>query len=299
MPDDKEKEDLEEKDDHLDAVELEGFDDNLPPEKEEVLDEDLDDDKEDKDKKSKGEEKEEITLESLQDQLKDFEKQATKKDIQITNLNKAIHGLRQENKKLKTSPADTDESGEAPLTKAQLTGLIEEHKDDPNTMLNIIEYVSKQAASKTKKDAVNEIEISQTKRQADEFMTQNFPDVQKEGTELKGIVDETRSKLFLDDHPLSDQLTLGALIMYDLENIKKASFEQGKEESLKGKAEDKRKKDVNDKKLTPSGKKGGDKKGESSLTSDQEDVAKRLGLSKRGRAMYAKLKASKTLSAEV
>lgn len=258
----------------LDAIELEGDDELDLDEKEEDQDNKDKDKKSDKDKD--GKEKIAKTPEELQAKIDQQHKT-------ILNLNKGISKVRGQYNDLKKGKSE-----ESPLTDAQIGQLFQEHKDDPETLYSLVNYMIKQGSQKAQDNAVEAAEISQRTKELNDGLVEAFPDLAKSDSELRVQVNETIDGLRLNDHPFKDFLAVSAMIHKDLEEIRKTAFEEGKKEALKENADKTRKKNATETNLTPPGKTG--LKGSAGeLPTNIKDVAKRLGLSKRGLEVYKNL----------
>lgn len=266
-------EDLEFPLEDLDDVELnlDGEEDDENKEEEKEKEKSAKKDKqEDKDKKP------EITLEQLQEQL-------DQKENKIKDLNVALHQERQAKKALKEGKDD-----EPALTEAQLRQLFSEHQDDPDTMFNLMKYMVKQGVKGTEEKAVDAAEISQRKKQLDDLVTQTYPDMLKDTSELRTDANTIKSKLRIDDHPFGDFLAISAMVHRDMGQLLKNEYERGRQEALGDKADQHRKKTVKKASLTPPGK--GSDKSETALPANIEEVSSRIGLSKRGKEIYGQLR---------
>ena len=190
----------------LDDVELEGFDEvENDSEKEEEESEDT----------PSGEDETKEDTESLKRELERLRKHT--KDLNI-----ALHKERQAKKQL-TQKGDE----EAPLTDAQIVGLLEAHEGDAATQLQIMKYVAQQSQKKGTEEAVNQAEVSRMKKEIDSLILDSFPDLAKEDSELRVGVNTTKDNLFLDDHPLGDFLAVAAMVYNDLDNIRNEAYELG------------------------------------------------------------------------
>ena len=267
----------------LDDVTLEGLD--LDEEEEEPEEEEEDGEP---DKKSP-----EGVLEKLQGQVGTLEKRLNDKETHIKNLNVALHQARQEKK-----GKDTEE--EAPLTDQQLLGLFKEHQNDPGTLFNIIKYVAQQSAKGVEKKAVDASQIAQKKSDIDNRLIKAYPDLAKDDSELRTGVNSVKTDLNIDDHPYGDLFALGVMTMNNLETLMKQARDEGKQEALKGKVEDKRKETVKKNALTPGGEKPSKAKQSSTeLSGKALDVAKQMGLNKSQSKLYARLISKKSNMVEV
>lgn len=246
------------------------------------------DDDEDEDDESAADDKEDKESKDDKDDKKkdeeptEFEKRIEKQEKQIKNLNIALHGLRQEKQKAK------EEKGEPALTETQLTELFKEHKDDPDTLYSLVSYMVKQGSKTAQDNAVDATEISQRKKELDTGIVEAFPDLAQEDSELRTDTNKTIKSMRLEDHPYKDFLAISAMVHKDLEGIKNYEYERGKKEALASNADASRKKKAKETNLSPPGG-GGLKNKSGKMNTNMEDVAKRLGLSKRGRNVYQQL----------
>jgi hypothetical protein len=244
------------------SLNLDGEDDDIVPEAEE--------EEEPEDEEEIEEEKPEV----------DEETQAllAKKDEQIQNLNRGIHQIRQELKALKSGKKD---DGESPLTEAQVLALYREHKDDPDTLFNLVKYQIEQGSKKAKDEAVDIAEVSRLQKEIDTELSAQFPDLHNEDSDLRRGVDDTKNKLKIADHPFSDLLAIGAMAYKDMPDLLKAEYE-------KGKAEAARKKKIKENDLGDGNKKPLKKTG-GKLDANFSDIARKIGLSEAGKKTYANL----------
>lgn len=189
-------------------------------------------------------------------------------------LKKALHEERQEKKGKKSDGND----GDTPtLSDAQLKALLEEHRDDPDVLMNIIKYKVEQVAKGMKKDAMSEVDMQQKKAQVDQFMKTRYPDYDDEDSDVRRGLAPVKKALGLDDHPFGDYFAAGVQVLNSLPDIVKHWFEEGKKAAVGDTANEKRKEQIKDGQLSPSGKKTDDDKYAQGLTASQLDTAKRLG----------------------
>ena len=121
----------------------------------------------------------------------------------INNLNKALHEERQSKKKA------AEKGGEPAFTKAQLKELWTEHRDDPDVLFNILSYMADETARSAQAKAVDQVELVSKKKEVDDYLAQNFPDLANDGSPLRVGVDKAKQELMLADHPFGDILALG------------------------------------------------------------------------------------------
>ena len=255
MADEKPDEKSEDKSDSIEDVVVEGL------EKEELEDIDLDELDEEPDEK-KSEEKETVStkdFEALQSSLKSLEGDKR-------NLNKALHEARQK-KAVKE---------EAPLTDEQLLKILEDNEGDKQTILNVVKYQAEKAAKKVSGEVVTDADMKKKGKEANGILKNMYPSLDDDSSEMRKVVDETKSYYGLGEHPLGDFFATGIQVLNALPDLITFAENRGKESALKGKADDKRKSNIKD---NLSHKKGGKKTSSAGLTESQTETAKQLGLS--------------------
>uniref|UniRef100_A0A6M3KZB1 Uncharacterized protein n=1 Tax=viral metagenome TaxID=1070528 RepID=A0A6M3KZB1_9ZZZZ len=242
-----------------------------------------DETEDDKDDKSGDDDKS-----SLDDVVKDYESLKTNYESlqkHKGDLDKAIHGLRQEVRALKSTPKKDDSDDDAAFTDSQLIGLLNEHKDDPATLLQIMRHEATQAAKKGEKNTANAIEVSNRVKNAKNFLIQRYPDYYSEGFQGKEMVDTVKKELGIEDTPLGDLYGTGVAVLRDLPNLIRSIKEEAKREALGDKVETTRKNEI----LTtkPANKSKGLKRESTGLTAQQMETAKLLGMNKKQMQTYA------------
>lgn len=185
-------------------------------------------------------------------------------------LNRALHMERQKRKE--AAPGKE----EVVLSDEQVIGLLEEYKDDPRTMLNVIKYQAAQAAKGATKQAVEDEGVKAKKAEADAYLNKSFPGLNEEGSELRAAVDKTKEYIGVKDHPLGDLIGTAVEYLRAGPTLMRQAYEKGVADAKAGKAEEARKGEIKETVLAPKGSPPG-KKGEAS-NADIADVAKRLGL---------------------
>lgn len=187
------------------------------------------------------------------------------------NLQKALHDKRFERKQEKAKD-------ETPvLTDDQLVAILEEHKDDPRVLLNAIKYQAEQIAKGVKKSVMDESEIKAKQKDIDGFLKTRYPDLDKEDSEMRDAVDNTKETLGLSDNPFGDYLATGVQVLNNLEGIVKHWYEEGKKAAGSEQMDTARKKQIKDGQLTPGGKSPGKSGDDGGLTPSQLETAKKLG----------------------
>ncbi len=211
-----------------------------------------------------------------------------------------FYGLRQEMKKLKEgTPSESDDDAE--FTDSQLMGLMETHKDDPATMLQIMRHEAKQAAKNQGKETVQDLATGNLKKETDAFLLDKYPNFYADDSEIRPIINQAKERFGLNDHPLGDFYAAGACALHSLPEIIKSAREEGKKEALGGKAEDKRIVDIG--KKTPADPGRRSPKSSTSVSGTALETAKQMGFDKNPTLMkhYAKMlgnKKSNTVSVE-
>lgn len=201
------------------------------------------------------------------------------------DLDRSIHSLRKENKELKGGSKKEER-----LTDDQIAGLIENHKDDPATLLNIIKYVSQQSAEEKKAETLNEQAISTKRKELDERLQTDFPSLSDQSSQDYLSVEKAKNDLFIKDHPLGDFLGTAAILYFNLPNLLKDAKEEGKNEAVGIKTEEKRKEKIKDGQPL----KAGDDAGKDGvIPSNFQQTAKQMNMTKSQRKIYARLIANK------
>jgi hypothetical protein len=211
----------------------------------------------------------------------------------VSDLNKALHEERKSKKEAAKADAEAP-----PLTKAELQKLWKEYQDDPDTLFQISTYIAEQAAKGASKEAIDKSRISENKKETDAFLQKNYPDLYKEGSEMRVIVDNTKKEMGFDDHPYGDFVGTAVQLLLNAPTVMKNIYDKGRSDALSGKAEKTRKEIVKESGLTPKGKGKGAEI--SSLTDAQKDVASRLGLTGSKLKTFEKIisKNAKSISVE-
>ena len=263
-------------------------DSDLEKETEEIEEEDFELDFGDEDQKEAPEEEEEVPLDDkykeLEDKFKALETDVKAKSNKIADLNKALHSERQAKKVKKEDTEETET-----FTDTQLMGILKEHQGEPDILFNVMKQMVKQSGKDVEKKAGDAAKIAQQQQLFDSKLSQAYPDLNTEGSELRSNVDTVKDTLGISDHPFGDLFAMGTLIMNNLSNFQKDAYEQGKKEALGEKAEETRKKTVKKNAFTPTGK-GSGKSDKISLTKEQLETAKGLGLtSEKQQKLYASM----------
>lgn len=215
------------------------------------------------------------TNEGFETKYKDLQNNYDRASRHILDLNKTVKLLRQEVQANKSEK----ETKDVELTDQQIKGLLEAHEGDHGTTLEIIKHVSRQIAKGVSDDSHKAEEIVKTQQELSNYVSQAFPVLEQEGSELRMQVDSFKNKMQLTEHPYGDFLALSGLLHRDIEIIQKEAYEKGVQEGLGKKTNTNRKKTIARSALTPSGKPStAGTKTVSGLSRAEIAVAKEIGL---------------------
>lgn len=257
---------------------VEGFETSPVTDAEEETSDDVEDDTDQQTSTSPSGQDEQKTEEPTAEFYKN---ELAQRNAHVQNLNIA---LSQERAKAKDAKAEE----ENPLTETQLRELYTTHKDDPDTMFNIMQYQIKRGAKEAGEETLNAAEVSRKQAVANQYISKNWGALNDPASPLRQQVDQMKQIADLGDHHMGDMAGLGLLILDKLPELHKRTFDLGKQEGLSGKAEGKRKAGVKQSTTAPSGKKAS-AKATSGLSGNALQTAKQMGLSKGQMATYAKL----------
>ncbi len=217
------------------------------------------------------------------------------------DLNIALHNERQAKKK------GDGKDEEVVLTDTQIVGLLEEYKDDPKTMNQIIKYQAQQAAKSAARETVDAADMAKKKKEADDYLLRTYPDLAVPDSELRTAVDKTKAGLGLENHPYGDLFGAAVTFFLAAPTALKNAYDKGiadaKAGVSKGEEEKARKELVKGSGLPMKGKKGTGTT-EKMLSENDREVAKKLGItSPRQIAIFNKLRSTskrdvRTLSVE-
>lgn len=163
----------------------------------------------------------------------------------VHDLNRALHKTRQE------KPEQKEEES---LTPEQLKTLLNEHKDDPDTLYNIMNYIGKQAAKEGSKEIFDTQKTLDIRNKTQTFLHTRYPELKDPESQASKRVQEFCSQYNLGDHPAGEYFAASAIIADNIESLQKQWFEKGKAAGLGEKAEKNRKQTVKDATLLPGGK---------------------------------------------
>ena len=221
----------------------------------------------------------------------DFKAELAKKDEEIKKMNRNFYGLRTKMKAIEAKAADKDTK----FTRDQLKEMLDENRDDPDVVLNIIEHVAKQISGDEAKTHVDAAELSKTKNDLDGYLTASWPDAHVEGSKDHQDIQKAKDALHLNDHPLSDYLAAAATMLPQMPDIIDDAKKEARESALT--AEDNRKKNIKQNSLESGKAKIVSVKPSGSIIA----TAKQMGLTKRQAKIHAELcsKKDKTATVEV
>jgi archaellum component FlaC len=255
-------------------VDVPTFDDDPeePGDKEKTKDKPKDSDK-DSDKDTPDDE--------LKSRFEKLEKNYNRASSHIEDLNKAISGLRKENKDLKKSVNKPDKDGD--FTDAQLVQIIDENKDDPGVLVHAVKQLIKQNNADLKELTDKKVDIARKRTEIDGVMKgwQAYIDKNQDS------VDKAIDYHGLDDHPFKEHLALGAIMVTAWPKMVESIKEEAKKEALSGVSEEARKKNIKNNKPDTSGDRTNTGDGET--PSSWAEAAERLGLNKKQRERYFNL----------
>lgn len=217
---------------------------------------------------------------------------------EIDNLQKEINRL---GYALRKDKKDEKKDKETPFTKTQLMQLYKDHADEPEVVFQIMEEMTKIGKIDATAAAEKSVDIKTKRADMDAMLERMYPDAKKEGTELHTGIQKAIEWAHLDGHPFAEHLAFGLLALKSLPDTIKKIKEDARAEALKTsqedlgkKAEDARKKGITESKPGSKGKSSDTTKAVS-LTTDQMDSAKRLGLTSKAQlARYAKIIGAKS-----
>jgi len=219
---------------------------------------------------------------------KDKDDEPDEKDKQIAELTKKLEKAEKDKRKAfyeaRQVKKDPEKQGEQ-LSSAQLRQILADNPDNPETLMNIIDYVAEQKARGISTETVNAVEVNRKKGELDDLLTERYPDIHVEGSDIRIEVDKAKKTFNLETHPFGDFFAVASRVLEDLPDLLKNAFEQGKGKSGT-EAEDKRKKDINAKKLPASKKRSIIGEG---LTGTQAEAAKQMGLKGNALKTYKQL----------
>jgi len=244
-----------------------------------VDDDDNDDDSEDESEDESDED--DSQDEDLRKELEDYKSQLEQKRVEIAKLNSGAYKMRNEIKALKGKKEE-----DTTFTDAQITKILDEHRDDPAVLLQVFKQVAKQQTAGVKDDVVTATEIAQTKANLDNFLHDNWPELSDEKSQEFSQLQQAKQWMKIDDHPYGDFLSLGAVMLQRMPEMIEQAKKDGRAEALKEKSDSVRKKNVKGTKLSGKGKMSG----KVVVTDEIKTTAAEIGITdKKQLALYAKI----------
>jgi hypothetical protein len=198
-------------------------------------------------------------------------------DNEAATLRKEIRELKDEMLKLsarKDVPkelAPKEEAKPEKLTRAQIAKIMSEHKDDPEVLLNVIDYMAEQKANEIKDTTVKDMNYNQWRTNmsgvANRILSEDEDGYLAANPRVKTQLDDMANNLGLSDHPI------GPLAAYAIFRLSEAAKAKPKEDDKSEKVSKPNNSRVMDKTRasTVSGKQHG-------LTPEQLTVAKKFGV---------------------
>ena len=263
-----------------DVLEVEDVEDVEDDEAINIDPDELEDEDEGEDPEVTGDE-EDQKVKDLEAKLLKQEETLKEQDEKLKESNRNFYGLR---KKLKgLEPKDDDK--EEQFTDVQLKDMLEEHRDDPQVMLQIMKQVSKQASKSDAEAYTEAAEVSQRKKELDTHVLSTWPDIHNEGSQTHQDIEHAKEFLHVTDHPLGDFIGGAGMVYLQLDQMLEDARKDEREKILKTTTEEKRKESIKGNSLETGKKKGGSK----GLSAEYRSTAKQLNLSKSASKIYAEI----------
>ena len=214
-----------------------------------------------------------IDLEAERKRIEEDRKEINRTAYEVRKLKES---LKKKEKEAAAAPKPED----IELTDAQFEQLIEAHDSDPKMKVQIMKQMAKQISKGTEIKATEAIEIKNLRAQQDAYLNQNWPDLAKEDSELRGHLAKAKEMLRVEDSPFSDFLAMGSLMLARLPEFIKAAEERGRLSAMPSNLEQNRKKAIKDGKpaagATPPKKDSEPAESNNyGLTADQMETAKK------------------------
>jgi hypothetical protein len=194
----------------------------------------------------------------------------------IADLNRGMHGLRQELKKLKS---EKKEDGEVEFTDAQLLNVLKEHPGDEQMQMQVMKQLVKQQGKKTEQSAAEIAETKQKQAAQQSWMQNNIPPhLLAEDSPFRRDVESAKDFLGLGDSPYAEFLGSAVAITMNMPTIIKTEVEKASKGIVKEKVEEKRKESIAGNKTKTKAEESGTGKGgaEVKLTASQMQAAKNI-----------------------
>lgn len=214
----------------------------------------------------------------------DLKAELAKRDEEIKTMNRNFYGLRKKFKAMEVKTADKDTK----FTRDQLKQMLDENREDPDVVLNIIEHVAKQISGDEAKTHVDAAELSKMKKDLDGYLTASWPDAFVEGSKDHQDIQQAKDALHLNDHPLGDYLAGAATMLTQVPDMIDNAKKEARESAIT--VEDNRKKTIKQNSLES----GKPKSVPGKPPGNALEVAKQMGLSKSATKVYLQLRNKKT-----
>ena len=161
--------------------------------------------------------REEETVETVEEGEKELEIEiegsptvTTETPSEVAELKKQIQELQSDLLKVSTrQEARVEVKPEAKtekLTKGQLVAILKEHKDDPEVLLNVAEYIAEQKALETRDATMKDVNYrtwsSNLSGMANRILSEDEDGYLAANPRVKGSLNEYASNLGLGDHPI-------------------------------------------------------------------------------------------------
>src|SRR5574343_25738 len=187
---------------------------------------------------------------------------------QIQELQTQLLNLAAQPKEVPVAPKEKPKEEE--LTRSQLAKIIQENADNPEVILNVMDYIAEQKTKKVKNEAFEELSQSNWEREiagnANQILAEDKDGYIKSNPNVKDKIDQVKRNLKWDNHPAGD-LAAYALIRFS-EGLTNEVKEAVKEETPK----------PNMGKMDRTKVTSPPAQGKKKLTSEQLAMAKKLGV---------------------
>jgi len=191
---------------------------------------------------------------------------------QLLEIGQELKDIRERASRAKETPKPPPEA-EGALTQEQLEGLIDQHKENPQVLLRIFNYVAEQQAQRVatgiRDETVRNVEFQNWHRDLKTHNDAVMGPILQTNPELRSTITETTKRLALDQHPM------GELLVHALVDYARRQGDKAKEADEAARAEKLLKQKGHDK-TRSTGDKGARTKG---LTKEHKDIADKLGIS--------------------
>lgn len=177
-----------------------------------MTDDDLPDtDDDDTDDKSKKKDADDIktVVKNLEDRISSVESDNERLRKDKKDLQTALHQARTDKKSKKT-----DDDDEEVLSPTDIANIIKEHKDNPDVLVNAVNYLVSQKIKKGKSEAINEVEVRQMGNKLNSVLKQQFGTLLDDpDSDLRKNVDNIKKQMHVEDHPFADFLGTSVFVL--------------------------------------------------------------------------------------